>query len=207
VQRDTRTRILDTALELFAARGVEAVTVTELEAGAGLSPGSGSFYRHFRSKEDVLAAVVSREIDRIQARQPPASRTIDLESDYHRALDTFDLMGPLLALLVREGAQLPNVQRIREVLGEGGTRIDAERLRSLMDAGTVPERDAEAIATVAMMALVGFHLADRFFGNPIGVDRDRFVSALAALVGDRRSEPVAATAYPKGPGRMKPSGG
>ena len=36
---DTRTRILDTALRLFTERGVEAVAVTEIEEGAGLSPG------------------------------------------------------------------------------------------------------------------------------------------------------------------------
>jgi AcrR family transcriptional regulator len=183
--RDTRTRILDTALDLFAARGVEAVTVTELEAGAGLSPGSGSFYRHFRSKQEVLAAVVSREVDRAQARRLPADGRIDLESEYHHALDTLDAMGPLLSLLVREGTRLPDVQRIREVLAEGGVRIDAERLRSLMDAGTIPAGDAEAVATVVMMALVGFHLAERFFGGPVGVDRDRFVSALVALGGSR----------------------
>lgn len=180
---DTRTRILDTALALFAARGVEAVTVTELEEGAGLSPGSGSFYRHFRSKDDVLAAVVAREVDRAEAMRLPAGGLADIEAEYRHALDTLDAMRPLLALLVREGARLPDVGRIRDVLAEGGARIDAGRLRSLMQAGEIPERDPDAVATVVMMALVGYHLAERFFGGPVGVDRDRFIVSLASLVG------------------------
>jgi AcrR family transcriptional regulator len=181
--RDTRTRILDTALALFAARGVEAVTVTELEEGAGLSPGSGSFYRHFASKQDVLAAAVAREIDRAEARRVPTAGTSDLGSEYRATLDALDDLRPLLALLVREGGRLPEVERIRGVLAEGGARIDAARLRDLMEAGTIPERDAEGVATAVMMALVGFHLAERFFGGPVGVDRDRLVATLASMVG------------------------
>jgi len=46
-------------------------------------------------------------------------------------------------------------------------------------------RDAEAVATAVMMSLVGCHLAEQFFGAPVGVDRVRFVNALASLVGSR----------------------
>lgn len=180
---DTRTRILDAALDQFMARGVDAVAVTDLEKAAGLSAGSGSFYRHFRSKRDVLAAVVAREIDRAQARLAADMPAADLETDYRHALDSLVAMHALITLLVREGHRLPEVERIREVLAEGGARIDADDLRARMAAGTIPERDAEAVATAVMMSLVGYHLAEQFFGTPVGVDRSRFVKALASLVG------------------------
>jgi AcrR family transcriptional regulator len=177
----TRDRILDTALAQFASRGVEAVAVTDLEEGAGLKPGTGSFYRHFRSKEDVLAAVIDREVERAEQRREvrPAE---DLEKEYAAALAAFDALRPLIALLVRDGARLPHLDRVRAVLAEGGVQLDAGRLRARMDAGEVPERDAEAVAAVVQMALVGHHLAERFFGG-LGVDRPRYVSALADLVG------------------------
>ena len=179
--RDTRTRILDTALALFVSRGVEGVAVTEIEQGAGLSPGSGSFYRHFRSKADVLDAVVAREIDRaVAARVVPGEG--DLASEYARALAGLDAIGSLLALLVRDGSRLPHRARLREVLAETGTHLDAERLQARMDAGEIPARDAEAVASVVQLALVGHHLARRFFGGPLGVDEARFVAALASLV-------------------------
>jgi AcrR family transcriptional regulator len=75
---DTRMRILDAALSQFVSRGVDAVAVTDLEKAAGLSPGSGSFYRHFRSKRDVLAAVVGREIERAGTRRSSLGPRTDL---------------------------------------------------------------------------------------------------------------------------------
>lgn len=180
--RDTRTRILDAALSQFVARGVDAVAVTDLEKAAGLSPGSGSFYRHFRSKRDVLVAVVEREIERAEARRS-IGPDVDLEAEYSGALDALAAMRPLITLLVREGNTLPDIERIQEVLADGGARIDAEDLRARMKAGAIPERDADAVATAVMMSIVGYHLAEQFFGNPVGVDRDRFVKALASLVG------------------------
>lgn len=182
--RDTRTRILDAALSQFARRGVDAVAVTDLEKAAGLSPGSGSFYRHFRSKRDVLAAVVARELERAEAGRSRSAPGTDLEAEYNAALDALVAMRPLIALLAREGTALPDVERIQEVLVEGGARIDADDLRARMEAGAIPRRDPEAVATAVLMSLVGYHLAERFFGGPVGVDRDRFVKALASLVGD-----------------------
>lgn len=179
--RDTRERILDTALEQFVARGVGAVAVTELEEGAGLKPGSGSFYRHFRSKDDVLAAVVAREVDRAEARRATPHGD-DLEQEYAGALASLDSMRSLVALLVRDGGRLPHLDRIRGALAEGGVRLDATRLQELMDAGAVPARDAVGVAAVVQMALVGHHLAEQFFGAAPAVTRERFVAALADLV-------------------------
>jgi AcrR family transcriptional regulator len=183
VARDTRDRILDTALAQFVARGVEAVAVTELEEGAGLKAGSGSFYRHFRSKADVLSAVVTREVDRAEARRD-AMHPQGLRDEYSQALAALDAMRPLVALLVRDGARLPHLDRIQAALAEGGVRLDADRLQQEMAAGEVPPRDdAVAVAAVVQMALVGHHLAEQFFGTALGVDRERFVTALADLVG------------------------
>ncbi len=91
-------------------------------------------------------------------------------------------MRPLIALLVREGTALPDVERIYEVLADGGARVDANDLRERLKAGSIPERDADAVATAVMMSIVGYHLAEQFFGTSVGVDRDRFVKALASLV-------------------------
>jgi hypothetical protein len=73
---------------------------------------------------------------------------------------------------------------VRDLLAEQGAHLDAARLQARMDAGEIPARDAEAVASVVLFALVGHHLASRFFGTPVGVDRDRFVAALASLVSE-----------------------
>jgi TetR/AcrR family transcriptional repressor of nem operon len=51
---ETRARILAAAGASFRARGDEAVGVDEVMAEAGFT--AGGFYRHFSSKEDLLAA-------------------------------------------------------------------------------------------------------------------------------------------------------
>jgi len=59
--RATRERILDSAARLFRGRGYDAASIDEIMAGAGLT--RGGFYLHFRSKQELFAAYVGRELD------------------------------------------------------------------------------------------------------------------------------------------------
>jgi AcrR family transcriptional regulator len=60
----TRDRLLTEAMRLFSDRGFEATSVSQIEAAAGLSAGSGALYRHFKSKDALLVAVIDRQLDR-----------------------------------------------------------------------------------------------------------------------------------------------
>lgn len=81
-----REQVLDAAAAQVRERGASAMTVPELMAAAGLT--HGGFYRHFRSKEDLVtqaatAAYVEkvREMDQIRADSPdgPAARRAFIE--------------------------------------------------------------------------------------------------------------------------------
>lgn len=61
---NTRERIIDEALRLFAERGYAATSVAEIEAASGLSPGAGGLYRHFKSKYEVLSAAINEHAAR-----------------------------------------------------------------------------------------------------------------------------------------------
>ncbi|MVU83861.1 TetR family transcriptional regulator [Nocardia sp. ET3-3] len=52
----TRTRLVKTAERLFAAHGVDAVSVRAVNAAAGLGPSSVNY--HFGTKDDLIAAVL-----------------------------------------------------------------------------------------------------------------------------------------------------
>jgi AcrR family transcriptional regulator len=54
----TRERILDTAKELFTARGVDKVTISEIASAAAVS--APTVYALFQSKTGILKAVVER---------------------------------------------------------------------------------------------------------------------------------------------------
>jgi len=52
----TRARIVDEASRLFRARGIDATSVADVMSAAGLTV--GGFYRHFESKEDLVAEAI-----------------------------------------------------------------------------------------------------------------------------------------------------
>ena len=58
----TRERLLDAALEVFVKDGIEAPSIEDLAETAGYS--RGAFYSNFESKDDLLCAVLEREIQR-----------------------------------------------------------------------------------------------------------------------------------------------
>jgi AcrR family transcriptional regulator len=63
----TRDRLVTEAMRLFGEQGYQATSITQIEAAAGLAPGSGALYHHFKSKEALLEAGIDRQLDRRRA--------------------------------------------------------------------------------------------------------------------------------------------
>lgn len=57
----TRERILDAAFSLFCERGIEASTTREIAQSAGVN--EVTIFRHFGSKEGLVAAILGRFLD------------------------------------------------------------------------------------------------------------------------------------------------
>lgn len=55
---DTKERILDTALRLFARSGFEAVSVSEI--ATELSITKGALYKHYKNKRDIFDSIVKK---------------------------------------------------------------------------------------------------------------------------------------------------
>ncbi|MCK9930746.1 TetR/AcrR family transcriptional regulator [Frankia sp. Mgl5] len=169
--RDTRERLLDAGLALFAGNGLAGTTVSDLEARAGLRAGSGSFYRHFASKEALFEAVVRRELDRFRASisdaAPGESAIADvkvtLALEFHQALTTLDQLGGLEAIISRDARAMGDL--FDEVEGLFNAALDAStaRLDQLMESGQIPRRDPQALAATIRSALVGYHLNTQSF--------------------------------------------
>lgn len=189
----TRERIMDVALQLFAAQGVAATPITAIEAGAGLSPGSGSFYRHFRDKSELLAAVVEREITRVRknpeaqvSAAPPDRNPVDaLAIQLGADLDFLRELLPLMAILMWErGREMDLARRVQETMVERGVELGIADLLLKAPAAPVKE-DPAAAATVMMSAMVGYFLSVEYFGQPpAGVGPEQFTTMLARLLID-----------------------
>lgn len=79
---DRRDVIVDKAAELFARRGVAATTVREIAEAAGIL--SGSLYHHFRSKDDIVDAIIAAFLEDIVSRyQAVVARTEDATERLH----------------------------------------------------------------------------------------------------------------------------
>lgn len=57
--QERRNQLIDTALMLFAERGVEHTTIKDIAAAAGVA--QGLIYHYFKSKDDLLWAIIGRE--------------------------------------------------------------------------------------------------------------------------------------------------
>lgn len=188
----TRERILDAAWRLFLKQGFAGTTISEIEGAVALAKGSGSFYRHFRSKEDVFRAAVDRELDRLDARRtfgPEPDEAggdvrVALAIEFQRRLDNLHRLQPLMVLLHRESEHLgPSRERLAERAIGRNLDVRSQRLVSWMARGVIPQRDADALSSTIMCALTGYHLSREFLGSPPGsLSEEAFVSTLVDLV-------------------------
>ena len=60
---DTRSRILDAALQIITTRGIDAVRLEEITATVGIT--KGSLYWHFESREDLIRQCLAEHVRRL----------------------------------------------------------------------------------------------------------------------------------------------
>jgi len=193
----TRDRVITEAMRLFGEQGYSATTIAQIEAAAGLSPGSGSLYKHFRSKAAVLAEGVARLIDagaQLRALFETQQESADLDrtplrdrvallarAGLHRLEDQRDFN----RILVRDLQKFPELldrARDDEISGnQQGLRSWLSRQSEATP--NEPVRDWGAVAAVIMDALAHYWLLQDVFGgdHPSGVSEQRYLNALIDL--------------------------
>jgi AcrR family transcriptional regulator len=75
IRANTRAKLLNTALKLFAARGYAATSVDAIAAAAGVS--AGLLYHHFDSKTAVLRAIFDQSLADVHAAFAAADRQLE----------------------------------------------------------------------------------------------------------------------------------
>ncbi|HEX5299698.1 MAG TPA: TetR/AcrR family transcriptional regulator [Streptosporangiaceae bacterium] len=85
--RASRERIVERAAELFADRGIAAVSVDEVLAAAGA--GKGQFYHYFRGRDELAAAAVGFRCAQVVAGLTEALGGVSSLRDLEQALAGF----------------------------------------------------------------------------------------------------------------------
>jgi AcrR family transcriptional regulator len=190
----TRERVLRVAMQLFGERGYAATTIEQIEAGAGFSAGSGSLYRHFRSKRALLEEGVRAQLDgaaalRTDLEGPEGSHGLDalplrerLDAAFALTIARLERGRDVVRMLLRDYREFPDVlDRLRE---EAMTRFHESFSAWLAAQPELDgrDRDVPAVAAVVVAALSHYwFLRDSFGTQPFAMDEQRFVGAVADL--------------------------
>lgn len=177
-------RILREAMRLFAERGYERTSIADIQAAVGLAPGSGALYKHFPSKEAVLAAgldefIAGAERARELIRTVPGRADEALGTLGHAAMRMLEDDRDVLRIVYRELDAFPALRdevRARRMQATYATLADWLRDRAAR--GELRVDDPEATAAVLLGAITSFRVFQTLLGEPpAAVDEDRFVRA------------------------------
>ncbi|SEP26745.1 TetR/AcrR family transcriptional regulator [Trujillonella endophytica] len=175
----TRERILEAAMDVFAEQGFTGATISEVERRVGLAVGTGSLYRHFPSKEALLAAAVEREVTRLRTEMAAAEEEAEQHvapgdeaqrrrRAYEQRLHHLRRFDRLFRLMLTEGERVPELRQAIWAVLQVPVKPDPD--------------DSDVLRAIAESALGGYHLFSIMQGRPYnGVSEDRFLSALVAV--------------------------
>jgi AcrR family transcriptional regulator len=104
---EARERLLDTAYELFAARGVRDVGIDEIIERAGVA--KATMYRHFPAKDDLVVAFLERREERWTVDWVEAEARSRGATPEEHLLAIFDVFGEWFARDDFEGCSFINV--------------------------------------------------------------------------------------------------
>ncbi|MCC6179660.1 MAG: helix-turn-helix transcriptional regulator [Chloroflexi bacterium] len=160
---ERRAQLIDTALSVFAQKGVDGATVKELSEEAGVA--QGLLYHYFRSKEDLLRAALERhyflpELRRITApdRDRPAQAVlIEVAEGFAAMLREHR---PLMQVMIREAPTNPAVAERVERAQRESVRLLSEYLESRVVASELRPHDTQATARLLLFAVLMGHLTD-----------------------------------------------
>lgn len=167
-REETRQRILDAALDVFARNGFERATVDEIVREAGFS--KGAFYVHFETKEDLFWEMLQERMDTQQELfRASIDASLSVEENQRRILSTiFDLnrqdkLGP--AVFFEFVAHAMRNDKVRERLAGFYQRwhtFVAETLTAGREAGLVrTDIDIPLLASIMMAVFEGSMIQSR----------------------------------------------
>jgi TetR/AcrR family acrAB operon transcriptional repressor len=197
---ESRRRLLDAAEELFAERGFDKTSFADVGERSGISRGSIPW--HFGNKAGLLWAVVERAAQQWRELYTPSPDPVGLGRAVQDAkVQVRTPRASLLFMVAGEALETdsPIHDNYRDWHRAIRTHVAEWIATARAGAASSPSGDDEALATTVLGALIGLNL--QWHVDPDGVDVDRALDALAALVRtavwpdhDRRRRPRTARA-------------
>jgi AcrR family transcriptional regulator len=192
VETSTKERLVTEAMRLFSERGYQATSITQIEKAAGLVPGCGALYNHFKTKDALLIAGIDRQLDRRRAMHD-ISALFAGQGDLRTELT---LLGRyLMSVLDKESELLQVTARSSAAassrLTEAYTALIDSLYSQLADwinvcAPRLRPGEAKRLAVVGVNALLGKKATRIVFDAPV-VDTpdEEYIADWTAMLADR----------------------
>ncbi len=150
-------------MHLFGEHGFRGTSVAAIEQAAGLTPGAGGLYHHFRSKDAVLTAGLERHLGRLGALRDirrlftgVGDLGIGLTLTARYMLSELDTESELLHVLFTESRRRPELVQVTIA-----TLVDStctEFAAWLTEEWAVPAERARNVSVIALGALLSHRL-------------------------------------------------
>jgi AcrR family transcriptional regulator len=153
-REDARRAILDSASTEFAERGYEGARLARIATAAGLSP--GAIYNHYRTKADLLMAVVHRSAGQSLLRLLEGREKEHPVSVIARSLGQVSGEAPLVAELILAARRDAEAAEVLKGQLSGAEQRIAEGVRSAQAAGQLDgQLDPDVVARFSVMVGLG----------------------------------------------------
>lgn len=158
-----RTQLIDTALALFAERGIEATRVSDIAEAAGVA--QGLLYHYFRSKDELLAAIIARhgplpllrELLAAPPDQPTRETLLQLATRIHALIQE---RRTFVRLAVREIIWRPETLSMGMAVREQALDMLGHYLRSRVEAGELRPHDQRVVGQMLASTVILVGLAE-----------------------------------------------
>ena len=189
---DVKARVEKAATALFAANGVDGVSIGDIATVAGVS--QGALYRHYPSKEDLAWSLFSTaylrtgaELDQIRARGPDLrARLGDMVGHFCTLYDRDPAL--FRFMLIAQHGFLPRIPPVRRTPVDAVADAIAEAVRIGEIAAVDPTVAAAAIIGIVLQTAV-FHIYGRLRGALSARAPSLARAALAAVAALGQAKP------------------
>ena len=181
--QETRSRILEAAVNVFASKGYHDTKVDDIVSQSQTS--KGSFYFYFPSKQDIFMALVDTFADLLESRlrdrlSTEPSGTARVNAALQVCLETFGQYRSLAKIALVQATGLGAAfEKKRQAVNQRFIEIVRENLDSAVEDGSISPLDTEVAACAWVGALNEIVLRWIYTGQP---DPERSLPALRRLL-------------------------
>lgn len=156
-----RAELVDTALKLFAEQGFRGTTIADIAAATGTA--HGLVYHYFRSKEELLAAILERHsflprlrvLLAVSPDRPAHEVLTEIAVGFSRMLDK---RPDVLRLVVTESQTNAVVAQALAQVTDEGLELLTDYLRARVASGELRPHDPSVPARALFWAIITKHL-------------------------------------------------